>query len=491
MSGHRWVHAALAATIIGVLASPAQAAAPVGGFGPAQKVTPFQGYGYEPAVLVDNYNNIYVTAHKENWQLALAPDVNSPTYTRSMSWIWASFDGGLTFPDLPGWTGVSIEQHEFGDEGDFALDDAGHLYFVDTNVADDTIARWSTHGPGALTFDFTRPLIPAAQLVDDRPWITAHGDGKVFYFGNEGDKVTYPLGQGSGTGFGPGRYTVYRSLDGGQSFDSLGYTLADSGWCRPAADHAAGSKNLYAFCTNDGGSDDVSSDTNSVGTLWAYASSDDGQTFSRYKAGEYKALDSTTSWPTVSVVGGRLALGALRRRHGTRRRQLPDRQPPAPVPFHQPRRELDRAGHHLARRPLRVRVARGFARRQEARPGRLLQARRGLGLARVRRHLETRTGPHPGVAGRKQPRDERRRTRGSRRPHGQRVRSRRSVRRGVDAARVRRRRRRRGRSRDRARHLFRALEVDPGKMRTGGICEGPARSSCARLKRSSGGHDGL
>src|SRR5437763_1247624 len=149
--------------------------------------------------------------------------------------------------------------------------------------------------------DFGRPLIPTAQPVDDRPWVTAHGNGHVFYLGNEGDKVTYPLGQGSGSGFGPGRYTVYQSYDGGQTFDPLGYTLKDSGWCRPAADHAAGSPYVYVFCTNDGGSDDVISDVNKTGTLWAYVSADDGHTFSRYKAGSYAALDSTTSWPTVEV----------------------------------------------------------------------------------------------------------------------------------------------------------------------------------------------
>ena len=52
--------------------------------------------GYEPATVVDGYGNIFVTAHKENWQLALAPDANSPTATRSMSWVWTSVDGGKT-----------------------------------------------------------------------------------------------------------------------------------------------------------------------------------------------------------------------------------------------------------------------------------------------------------------------------------------------------------------------------------------------------------
>lgn len=38
-------------------------------FGAAVKVMPNLGYGYEPAVVVESAGNIYVTAHKENWQL--------------------------------------------------------------------------------------------------------------------------------------------------------------------------------------------------------------------------------------------------------------------------------------------------------------------------------------------------------------------------------------------------------------------------------------
>ena len=54
-------------------------------FGPPAKVTPTGGFGYEPSFVTDHYGNIFATAHKENWQLALAPDLNSPTATRSMS----------------------------------------------------------------------------------------------------------------------------------------------------------------------------------------------------------------------------------------------------------------------------------------------------------------------------------------------------------------------------------------------------------------------
>src|SRR5207248_10984185 len=78
-------------------------------FGPPIQVTPPPGKGYEPAAYVDQFGNIYATAHKENWQLVLGPDPNSPTYTRSMSWDWVSTDGGLTFHDLPGLTAASEE----------------------------------------------------------------------------------------------------------------------------------------------------------------------------------------------------------------------------------------------------------------------------------------------------------------------------------------------------------------------------------------------
>jgi hypothetical protein len=194
----------LAVAVVALVAAAATHAGATS-FGPPVKVTPDLGFGYEPSFVVDPYGNIFATAHKENWQLALAPDANSPTYTRSMSWTWASVDGGKTFVDMPGLTSLSLEQHQFGDEGDMALDDAHHLYFVDTNVADDTITRWSATGPGLanVKLDQTRPLIPSAQFVDDRPWVTAHLNGHVFYLGNEGDKVTTRSGRERAAASGP------------------------------------------------------------------------------------------------------------------------------------------------------------------------------------------------------------------------------------------------------------------------------------------------
>ena len=123
----------------------------------------------------------------------------------------------------------------------------------------------------------------------------------MFYFGNEGDKVTYPLGQGTGSGFGPGRYTVYQSYDGAETFNSFGYTLSDSGWCRPAADHISNSLYVYAVCNNDGGGNDLTTGPDATGNIYAYVSADDGKSFSRYLIDHYKALDSSNSWPTVNV----------------------------------------------------------------------------------------------------------------------------------------------------------------------------------------------
>jgi hypothetical protein len=246
-------------------------------WGAPVKVTPENGFGYEPSFIVDAYGNAFATAHKENWQLALAPDADSPTYTRSMSWAWLSTDDGRTWVDPPGLTPASLEQHQVGDEGDMAQDDAGHIYFADTYLGDITLTRWSTNGLGDVTFDYTRPLVPTPE-DDDRPWIIAHGDGHVFYFSNAGNKI-----------LNGGRYTVHASYDGGLTFDSVGVPLPDSGWCRPAADHRAGSKLLYAACTNDGGK------------LYSYVSTDDGHTFRRYDIGTYNNADGTQSWPTIQV----------------------------------------------------------------------------------------------------------------------------------------------------------------------------------------------
>jgi hypothetical protein len=95
------------------------------------------------------------------------------------------------------------------------------------------------------------------------------------------------------------------SYNHGDTFDPLGVTLADSGWCRPGADHRKGSKDLYVLCTNDGGANDVQQNAGDAGfekgTLWAYSSHDDGKTWTRSRMGTYDARDKISTYPSVTI----------------------------------------------------------------------------------------------------------------------------------------------------------------------------------------------
>jgi hypothetical protein len=301
------VAAAAVATAALVLPSSAAPKPVATRFDPAVKVTPTNGGGYEPTVVADRFGNVFATAHKENAELVVSPDERSATQTRSMSWAWWSTDGGKTWKNLPLGAGDAYNK-EFGDEGDMDLDEAGNLYFVDTNVGDITFSQWHAGGKGEVSFVRSTPLAGMGEPVDDRPWVVAHGDGHVFYFGNEGDSGTYPGGAAQarkGSGYGAGRYTMYASYDHGNTWDAIGYQLKGSGWCRPAADHAKGSKYVYAVCGNDGGANaaEQAAGVNipAKGTLYSYVSADDGKTFERYSIGSYNSADPWATWPTVTV----------------------------------------------------------------------------------------------------------------------------------------------------------------------------------------------
>jgi hypothetical protein len=281
--------------------------------------------GYEPGIAIDKFGNIFVTAHKQNHCLALAQDPSAPAGVRAQSWLWTSSDG-VNFVELPGLANLPADPAtlDFGDEGDIALDDAKHFYFVDTKVADDSFARWTVSGPGVANMvqDIHRPVVPTLMPVDDRPWVTARGTSTVLYAGNVGDHDSYNVGDKAkgctGTVLPPqpgetaagGRYTVFMSYDAGNSFDPAGCTLPGSGWCRPAADHAPGSTYLYMFCTNDAGADyEVNNPGDpgfTVGTLYAFVSANDGASWKRYSVDSYNESipgggDGDVSWPQVVV----------------------------------------------------------------------------------------------------------------------------------------------------------------------------------------------
>jgi hypothetical protein len=301
-------------------------------FGTPVRLPTFESCGgYEPGIALDRFGNIFVTAHKQNHCDAVAADPSAPDGVRAESWMWTSTDG-VNFVDMPGLANlpVAADQLDVGDEGDIALDDANHFYFVDTKVVDDHFARWTVNGLGTghMTQDIARPVVPTLMPVDDRPWVVAHGASTVLYAGNEGDKDTYNVGSVAagcpGTGIVPpqsgqqqqppgGRYTVFLSHDAGATFDPVGCTLPDSGWCRPAADHTPGSPYLYMVCTNDGGADDevnTSGDPGfTAGTLYSYVSANDGATWKRYRIDGYNSdlpgggATNDINWPQVVVAG--------------------------------------------------------------------------------------------------------------------------------------------------------------------------------------------
>ena len=305
--------------------SASASTAPV--FGTPVRLPTFKSCGgYEPGMAFDRYGNLFVTAHKQNHCDAVADDPSAPAGVRASSWLWTSTDG-VNFNDMPGLGGFALapDQLDVGDEGDLALDDASHLYFVDTKVVDDSFTRWTVSGLGTshIAEDIHRPVIPTLMPVDDRPWVTAHGSTTVMYAGNEGDKDSYDVGSTANGCTGSvtppaqgqkatgGRYTVFMSYDGGQTFNPVGCTLPDSGWCRPAADHHAASPYLYMFCTNDAGADDNVNNAGdpgfTVGTLWSYVSADDGKTWKRYKVDAYNnnlsggGGNGDITWPAVTV----------------------------------------------------------------------------------------------------------------------------------------------------------------------------------------------
>src|ERR671931_143596 len=78
--------------------------------------------GYEPGIAIDKFGNIFVTAHKQNHCLALAPDPMAPAGVRAQSWLWTSSDG-VNFSEMPGLANLPADPDTFDDghEGDIAL----------------------------------------------------------------------------------------------------------------------------------------------------------------------------------------------------------------------------------------------------------------------------------------------------------------------------------------------------------------------------------
>lgn len=231
--------------------------------------------GYEPSISADAAGTLYITAHKE---------LNRPeTWGYAASWFALSRDNGQTWeapcsPQCP----LTLWQTFVGDEGDIAVDGRGWVYFLDTYLGDNHIHAWSGQG---RSWEYSEPA-QRTTAIDDRPWISAQGDGIVHYLGNNGAEVR------------GGRFWYYRSTDGGLTF-SVGTPVPGSGWSHVDADRRG--ERVYVV-TEGGGAD-------APGPILAYASGDAGASWSGPGAAlsspvtiaEREGVSGDVSTPYVSV----------------------------------------------------------------------------------------------------------------------------------------------------------------------------------------------
>lgn len=193
-----------------------------------------EGPGFEPSIDVAPDGTVYAAAAKTG-----RPNAGA----RLASWLWYSTDGGATFQDLP--SPANAHRLMFGFEGDTAVDAKGRFYFMDTYLPDNAVHRWSPGADGVPAWDWSRPFQGTTSLLDDRPWVSAHGDGVVYLLSNNGGAFPAPGGllRGDATS---ARIHLVASTDGGVTW-SLGHAFPDSRFCQVAAS-PADDATVYVVC---------------------------------------------------------------------------------------------------------------------------------------------------------------------------------------------------------------------------------------------------
>ena len=211
----------------------------------------YEGYGigYEPSLSIDSQGNLFVTAHKDlrwggegnpfapiiggnldTWYACEDGEMTSWDYWAS--WFWISNDGGKTwghgenFNPTPGNLGNSVVGSAagagsecLGDEGDIAVDANDVVYYLDTTLEDNW---WHMFEDGGNTY-ISPSVCERMQTMaaDDRPWVTAQGDGIIHYLGNSGASPPECSGD-------VGRYWYYHSETGRAPFSQC-YAMP-GGW---------------------------------------------------------------------------------------------------------------------------------------------------------------------------------------------------------------------------------------------------------------------
>lgn len=110
--------------------------------------------------------------------------------------IWVSRDGGETFEALPFADGTGVVRDAAGVEGDFAIDDAGNVYFFDITAATAYFTQYRADG----THVHTTPAV--FQPLVDRPWVRAGVEDEVWVFYNTAQSTV-----------------LHHSTDGGVTWD--------------------------------------------------------------------------------------------------------------------------------------------------------------------------------------------------------------------------------------------------------------------------------
>jgi hypothetical protein len=94
--------------------------------------------------------------------------------------IWVSRDAGRSFHLLPFADRTGLVRDAFGIEGDFAMDDAGNVFFFDISAASTYFSKYRADGTHVFTkADAFPPLV-------DRPWVRAGKADEVWVFYNTG-----------------------------------------------------------------------------------------------------------------------------------------------------------------------------------------------------------------------------------------------------------------------------------------------------------------
>lgn len=208
-------------------------------------------HAYEPSLVLDSAGNRYITAHKSG-------PVAGP---QMASWFWTS-------PDGRNWSAMPspADGHTllWGLEGDLAVDAEDRIYFVDTYLADLTLGTWQG-GPSGPEWVSSRPIMGTVSR-DDRPWLAAHGDGILYYMGNNGDAFS-AVDPANPTARGWISFTA--SEDGGLTW-RVPETIGGSWWfCGLAAD-PADDVTVHRACNITG---------QGSGTVRAESSNDRGRTW--------------------------------------------------------------------------------------------------------------------------------------------------------------------------------------------------------------------